>query len=397
MLINKQITGSKPIKIGLIINPFAGLGGEAALKGSDGESIRQQALEYHENSLKSPSRAERFLFEINRLLCKPNSSVTSEQRPFQWYCLSGDLGETPLIQQGIKPIVSAHKHSHTHEDTLHAVQYFLQEQTDLIVFVGGDGTARDVLDGVGDENTRIMCLGVPAGVKMQSAVFAITPESAAQIIAQWCHGELNTVALQDVRDIDEEALRNHKIRSKYYGAMHTLSSPQFLQRLKQSGIEQDDLVLDDIADHLDELLEEGHTLLVGPGSTTAYFMQRNGFTNTLVGFDAVNREGVLSNDLTGKQCLDLFNQHKKLKLVITPTGQQGFLLGRGNQQLNEAFLSQLPKEQMCIISTKSKLNDIAAGCLQIDTANIALNKKLSGFYPIVTAYQETVIYPVGNV
>lgn len=393
----KKNASSKKIKIGLVVNPYAGLGGEAALKGTDGVDVRQQALDYHHQTLRSPKRVERFLNALVQLPCQ--TSETAERATIadiEWYCLPNDLGESALKEQGIIPKVLSYQAFNTSQDTLQAVQYFMQSKVDLIVFAGGDGTARDVLDALGDENTNALSIGIPAGVKMQSAVFAITPEMAAQILHQWLQGELNTVALQDVRDIDESALRDNKIRSKYYGAMHTLASPQFLQRLKQSGIEQDDLVLDDIADHLDELLDEGFTLLIGPGSTTAHFMQRQGLKNTLVGFDALNKDGLIGTDLTGQQCQKLLESHAHFKLVITPTGQQGFLIGRGNQQLTEHFLSYIKKEQICIISTKNKLNEISDRQLHIDTNNLELDEKLSGFYPIVTAYQETVIYPVGK-
>ncbi len=386
----------RTIKIGLIVNPFAGLGGEAALKGSDTYTVRQQALDYHKGMLKSPVRVARFLQSLQAKLPPINVQGRSIQTLIEWYCLPGLLGQEQLSNAGFKAKVYEYGAMSSYKDTQQAVRYFLNERVDLIVFAGGDGTARDVLDSVGDQNPEVLCVGVPAGVKMQSGVFAITPESAAQILSQWVSGELNSVAFQDVRDIDEAALRKNKVRSKYYGAMQTLSSPQYLQRLKQSGIENNELVLDDIADHLDGLLSEGYTLLVGPGSTMDYFMRRNNFKNTLVGFDAVDLNGVVGCDLNAEQCSRLLSLEDKLILVITPTGQQGFLWGRGNQQLSDTFLRAINKGNICIVSTKEKLNALQGRSLQVDTSSIELNEQLSGFYPIITAYQESVVYPVGN-
>ena len=383
----------KPVSIGLIINPYAGLGGEAALKGSDGDDIRQQALSYHHDQLRSPQRATRFAQALNQLLQVQGGASC------QWHCLPNLLGENVLRESGFDPHIISYAPINRVDDTRFAINEFLNLNVDLIVFVGGDGTARDVLDVIADQSpdsASTLCLGVPAGVKMQSGVFAITPEAAANIIAQWLQGELNTVAEQDVRDIDENALRNNTVRSRYYGGMNTLSSPQFLQRLKQSGVEHDELVLDEIADQLDELLDEGYTLLLGPGSTTAHFMQRQSFTNTLVGFDAVNNNGVIANNLNGRQCLALLQGSPQFKLILSPTGQQGFLLGRGNQQLTSEFLFAVRKEQMIIASTKKKLLELQGQSLRLDTNNTQLNQHLSGFYSVLTAYQETVIYPVGN-
>ena len=385
----------KEWRIGFIVNPYAGIGGEAALKGSDGELIRQQALAYSQDKLRSPTRAKRFIDHFNQFHPIDSSAIT-----ITWFTGPNGLGETAFAQQE-NINVQAININHSAEDTKAVAAKCLDENLDLLLFVGGDGTARDVLDTLKQAkpstvNLDQLCLGIPAGVKMQSGVFAVSPEAAAEMLAQLLQGELNSVALQDVRDIDEFALRENRLRSKFYGEMNTLSSPYFLQHLKQGGIESDELVLDEIADHLQDVMDEGYTLLLGPGSTTAYFMQRLGLKNTLVGFDAVANGELLQQDLNAKDCLALQKSEPQLKVVISPTAQQGFFLGRGNQQLSAEFITKLDKNKWLIVSTKEKLLGLKKQPLLLDTNDPQLDKALSGLYPIITAYKETVLYPVST-
>ena len=274
----------------------------------------------------------------------------------------------------------------------------LEQPIDILVFSGGDGTARDVFDIVGKQ---LPCLGLPSGVKMQSGVFAITPEAAAEVIKGLLHGELVSVCEQDVRDIDELALRQGRVRSQYYGELLVPSEPRYIQQMKQGSIEDDAWVHDDIAHELERIMQESMNdnyplMLIGPGRTTAHFMQSLTLTNTLVGFDAVINGRLIQNDLTAKDLLALQQKYKQLRLVISPTGQQGMLIGRGNQQLTPAFLSQLQSHQWLIVASKAKLKSLAGRALLVDSNDVKLDRQLCGLYRVIMGLNDSVLYPVNT-
>jgi len=396
------------ITIAFIVNPYAGLGGEAGLKGSDGEEIRQQALHYHGHqpasqaldNLPCEKRVVRFLQALNHGLEQRLEQVTTQSstRKLNFFTGPGKLGAMQLAAAGFEHLQNLHKADfvtdNSAQDTKQLVRSALEHSVDLIVFAGGDGTARDVLDVVGDENPNVLCLGVPAGVKMQSAVFAISPEAAAQVLLAWRAGELPGVAMQDVRDLDEAALRNNQVRSSYYGALNVLAAPRFLQHLKMGGFEQDELVLDEIAEHIIALQDDAVPMLMGPGSTIAHIMAQLGLANTLVGFDLVVAGELVASDLNAKACEQALIDYPELHIVLTPTGQQGFLLGRGNQQISPQVIATLDKSRWLIVATKEKLASLAGRPLLVDTNDLAINAEFAGWYSVISAFEETVLYPV---
>lgn len=384
---NKTI-GKQRLRVGFLLNPYAGIGGEAGLKGSDGADIREKALHYS-SSLRSPGRAQRFL-----------AALGENRFVIDWYAGKGMMGEVILRNHGVQPVACPVFHGSgpalagdatTAADTRETARFFLQENVDLLLFVGGDGTARDVLDII---HTAILSLGIPAGVKMQSGVFALSPEAAAEIVTGMIESDLLGVAEQDVRDIDEAALREGRVRSCYYGSMCVPAAPMYLQHLKQGGIEDERSALEEIAAHLTEIMEEGHLMLAGPGRTVAYWMETLGLSNTLVGFDAVLEGRVIQSDLNASDVVALQSRYPGMRLVLSPTGQQGMLIGRGNQQLTPLFLRQLPKAHWLIVATKNKLAALQGKPLIVDSNDYALDQLLCGLYNIISAYHYQVLYPV---
>lgn len=371
---------NKRFCLALIVNPYAGIGGEAALKGSDGQA--EQALAYS-NELRTPKRTQRFLQALGD--CLPAIDfITAE----------GLMGQDVLEQENAHIVAIAKVEQPSKAgDSKRVAQELAQHKPDLLVFVGGDGTARDMVDSIG---LTVPALGVPGGVKMQSAVFAISPEAAAEVVKQMIQGDLVQVSERDVRDIDEEALRAGRVRSQYYGSLLVPEQAQWIQAVKEGGREDESLVAEDIADYLSEIMTEQQKLMiVGPGSTTATWLEKLGVDYTLVGFDAVLDGELIQKDLTARDILALLESYPDALVVITPTGNQGFLLGRGNQQLNVDVLKRLDKSQFLIIASQSKLRALEQRPLLIDSNDRELDKTLAGFYPVITAWQQQILYPVG--
>ena len=167
--------------IGFLINPIAGMGGRVGLKGTDGVATEAARLGAEPTA---NARALEMLDAFKRLL---------DGAPFplaiDWLTADGDMGSSALQTAGFAVVKVVHKPSAnpTVIDTQTAVDKFLAASVDLVLFCGGDGTARDICS-VTDEKTPV--LGIPAGVKMYSGVFGITPAHTAKLLLRYLTKEI---------------------------------------------------------------------------------------------------------------------------------------------------------------------------------------------------------------
>lgn len=373
------------LTLGLIINPFAGIGGSVALKGSDGAAIVEEALA-RGAQLKSGDRT-RLALEVLLPLKDTIKIITCPGT------MGEDLVASMDFQYEILPTVTdSNQSNHTSaEDTKKAATQLLKQRVDIILFAGGDGTARDICSAVSD---NIPVLGIPAGVKIHSAVYAVTPKAAGEVVAQLARGELIDVKSHDVRDIDEEAFRNNIVRAKLYGEMRVPQAGQFVQSVKQGGVEVEELVLQDIAADIVQSMEDDVVYLIGSGKTTLAIMDELLLDNTLLGIDAVYNHQLLQADVNEQDILTLLEKYP-CKAVISIIGGQGHIIGRGNQQLSAAVLKKLGKENLQVISTKAKISALAGRPLIVDSGDNALDESFVGTIEVTTGYQDQIIYPVG--
>jgi len=369
------------LTLGLIINPFAGIGGSVGLKGSDGPEVVAEAFARGAEQ-KSNQRAA-IALEV----------FSSLQDQIRIVTCPDQMGEGLVKQFGFdyELLADIHTGQTSAQDTRHAAQQLLEQQVDIILFAGGDGTARDICAVVED---HIPVLGIPAGVKIHSAVYAVTPKAAGEVIAMLARGELVDIKTNDVRDIDEEAFRNDIVRAKLYGEMRVPQAGQFVQSVKQGGVEVEELVLQDIASDIVQHMEDDVLYLIGSGKTTKAIMDELYLDNTLLGIDAVLNQQLIQADVGEQQILELLNQYPA-KVVISIIGGQGHIIGRGNQQLSAKVLKKLGKENLMVISTKAKISDLEGRPLIVDSGDQQLDENFSGTMEIITGYQDRIIYPVG--
>ena len=372
------------LHIGLVVNPIAGLGGSLGLKGSDGQALRErfEALSAEQRH-RSLDRVERAL----RPLVQAGDRVTFST----W---GGDMGAEVLSQLGLAHVVLGEAASKVSlpDDTREAVRALRKQQVDLILFAGGDGTARDVFDVIGGQ---FPVLGIPAGVKMHSGVFAVSPEAAGELLLQLVRGGLVGLVSREVRDIDEEAFRHDKVRSRFYGEMLVPGEGRYLQHTKVGGRESPELVADDIADWLAEHMEAGRTYLVGPGSTTAGIMDRLGLANTLLGVDVVRDSQLIASDADEATLLEVLELAPgEATIVVTVIGGQGNVFGRGNQQFSPEVIRKVGVDNVMIVAAKSKITALEGRPLLVDTNDPELDKQLSGWHPIITGYDDRILYRI---
>jgi predicted polyphosphate/ATP-dependent NAD kinase len=275
-------------------------------------------------------------------------------------------------------------------DTRAAASELVRHGVDLLVFAGGDGTARDVFDALGSD---FPVLGIPAGVKMHSGVFAVSPEAAGELLLQLVQGGLVGLTDREVRDIDEEAFRHDQVRSRYYGDMQVPGEGRFLQHTKVGGRESTELVAAEIASWIAESMEPGRLYLVGPGSTTAAIMEELGLDNTLLGVDVVRDRELLAADADEATLLEQLRDHAgPATIVVTVIGGQGHLFGRGNQQFSPAVIRAVGQANLMIVAAKSKITGLEGRPLLVDTNDAQLDRELSGYYPVITGYEDRILY-----
>jgi predicted polyphosphate/ATP-dependent NAD kinase len=230
---------------------------------------------------------------------------------------------------------------------------------------------------------------------MHSGVYAVSPESAADIVLALVSGALVELSEQEVRDIDEEAFRAGIVRAQYFGELLVPSIGGFLQHVKSGGREQEALVLVDIADHIIEAMDSETLYIMGPGSTAAAIMAELALDNTLLGFDAVCDSTLQGSDLSALDITALIASHKgPVKAVITVIGGQGHILGRGNQQLTPAVIRQIGRDNFIIIATKTKISQLDGRPLLVDSNDPALDIDWQGYIHVVTGYRDMVMYRV---
>ena len=365
-------------KLGLIINPVAGLGGSVGLKGSDGmveEALARGAVPQAER------RAEVALQELLGI-----------QKTITVYTGLGAMGGDLAARMGFACVVQGgpNEENTTAEDT-RALSRWLQEQgMDLILFVGGDGTARDICTTAGE---TAVFLGVPAGVKIHSPVYARSPATAGRLAALYLQEQVTDVIEDEVLDIDEEQYRQELINTRLYGYLRIPRESDHIQCRKcgSSAAEEDAIAA--IADYVADTMKKDTYYIIGAGTTTRAVMRELELENTLIGVDLVYNYELVANDIYGKQILEHIGD-SPVKLVVTVTGGQGFLFGRGNQQLTPQVLRRVGKENIIILATKEKILKLRGQPLLVDTGDAELDAYLSGYHSVICDYNETIVCKV---
>jgi len=368
------------------VNPYAGIGGSVGLKGSDGELIRAEAFARGAQQ-RAPARMQCCL-----------EMLQGFRDRLEVYAYTGDMGQSAVIAAGFhcNLVGASTAEPSSSQDTINAAAALVEEKVDLILFAGGDGTARNIADALEQlgANQQVV-LGVPSGVKMHSGVYANTPEAAGEILRCLLEGQLVNVQSGEVRDIDEDAFRAGKVKTRLYSHMQAPQLPQFLQQVKNSGAHQDEMVKLDIANYLADNLEDDVLYIVGPGSTTQVFMEQLGLQGTLLGVDLVVNRDLLAADVSAQQLRDYMDQYANVRLIITAIGGQGHIIGRGNQQLAPDLLKKIPRAYIQIIATKEKILSLRGRPLLVDSNDPQFDKSFSGYQSVLVGYDEFILYPIG--
>jgi predicted polyphosphate/ATP-dependent NAD kinase len=355
-------------RIGFLVNPIAGMGGPVGLKGTDG--LAEEAI-----AMGARPRAMERARACLDLLSKERDAIL-------FFTASGSMGESCLEECGLdyKVVYSALPVTSS-KDTIRTCQAFLDEGVDLILFCGGDGTARDVAGIAG--STPI--LAIPAGVKMHSGVFAASPQAAADLVMRFLNGELN-LRDTEIVDVDEELYRAGILQTKLYALAKTPYLPVLVaERKRIYSSDQEDEFKDQIALFASEFMQDGSAYIIGAGTTTSRIADILGLEKTLLGVDVVKDGRLMIMDASEQDLLTLLDRETRVMIIISPIGAQGFILGRGNQQLSAEVIRRVGINKLIIISTPHKLAEIPY--LLVDTGDEDLDESLAGKRQVVTGYR----------
>lgn len=346
------------------------------MKGTDGKDILADAVA-RGATRQSPERVVRALRGL------------SHEGEFRFMTCSGEMGKEELDRAGIDSVVVHDARPETtKEDTIAAVHAFVRKGVDIVIFAGGDGTARDVMETV---NEAVPILGIPTGVKMHSAVFLNSPEDLPRVLEEFADTQATKDA--EVMDIDEACFRTGILRAKLFGIAKVPDVGSHLQLGKteyhSGGADEEAL---EIGQYMADQMEETVAYIIGPGSTTARIGEVLGQTKTLLGIDVFLDRRLVVRDASEGDLLEFLKRHTRCKIVVTPIGAQGFFLGRGNQQISAAVIKAVGTENIVVLATPSKLKDTPV--LRVDTGDPELDLMLRGRMKVVTGYRRRRMVPV---
>lgn len=362
--------------LGLIVNPIAGIAGKYAFKGSDDPKLVQRAIELGAKPI-SPGRAKEALS-----ILKPVKNV------LRLLTFPSIMGEDVARESGFKPEVVGEISSSvtTSEDTKKAAKIMVESGVALILYAGGDGTTVDILEAIDQE---VPILGIPSGVKVWSATFATNPKTAGLITLRYLWDEL-PVREAEVMDVDEASFRKNELHVELKGYAITPYESQYLQGSKWVSPHTTDEIEDQkaIARNVVENLEPNTVYVIGPGTTCKVVTDLLGLNKTLLGVDLVQDGRIIAKDANEQEILKTI-ENKKSKMIVTPIGRQGFIFGRGNQQISADVIKKVGTDNIIVIATPYKLSTIPI--LRVDTNSPELDEKLIGYIRVITGYHQITI------
>jgi predicted polyphosphate/ATP-dependent NAD kinase len=367
-------------KVGLIINPIAGMGGRVGLKGTDGPDILRKALKLGAIPVAQDRTAEAL-----KLMLPLKDS-------FALFTGAKNMGEETALRCGFHPhvIYGISSSSTSARDTQKTARAMRDDGMDILLFAGGDGTARDVFEAIGD---TIVVLGIPTGVKVHSAVFARNPTAAGELCALYLQDQAKKVRDAEVMDINEKDFRKGILSAKLYGYLKIPYRSRYVQRLKSGSSPDEKYAQEAIAASIVASMEDAYHYIIGPGTTTRAIMERLKLDYSLLGIDIVYQKKLVGKDLNEAQILRKIRGRQN-KLILTPVGGQGYLLGRGNQQLSPEVIANVGKKNILIVATLHKIHSLKGQPLLVDTGDQETDRLLSDYFRVFTGYSESIIYRV---
>lgn len=363
------------LRVGLIVNALAGIGGPAAMRGSDGMADQALELGVLPQSVARATQALSALQEFGAELTIITGSGS----------LGADAARAASLCCEVVYLLPARGSA---EDTATLARRLMLMQVDLLLFAGGDGTARDVAESVGD---AFPVLGIPAGVKMYSGVFATTPAAAGTLAVRFLRSHARHVCQCEVMDLDENDLRCDRIEPSLFGYVASPEDPRLLQGKKVRSLAGDAVQAQAIAANVVETMEPDQMYLIGPGSTTWAVKQALKGKASLLSVDAYVGGELVLHDATAAALLEL-TTGRPSRILVTCIGGQGHIFGRGNQQFSAEMVRRVGRKGVSVLATPSKLISLAGRPFIADMGDAAAAVEMTGYVEVINGYRSKALY-----
>jgi predicted polyphosphate/ATP-dependent NAD kinase len=358
----------------VIVNPIAGMGGRVGLKGTDGAETLARAPALGATPMAATRGAEALA-----LLTPQAARLTVIAPP-------GAHGADAVAAAGLAPqaLAGMPDLAGDRADTVAAATAMLRAGVELILFAGGDGTARDLVGVIG---TQLPLLGVPTGVKMHSAVFGLSPRAAGRCAAAFLGPDGAAMRLREaeVMDIDEAALRQGRVNARLHGLAHVPEARCQMQASKAGARPDDAAALDALSRVIVREWPEDRLMILGCGTTARRVRRAIGFEGTLLGVDVALGGRPIALDVTEAQLLRLLDRTDNAGIIASVTGGQGFLFGRGNQQISAEVIRRVGRDRIMVVTGAAKLATLDPPALHVDTGSAEVDAMLAGYIHIHTA------------
>jgi predicted polyphosphate/ATP-dependent NAD kinase len=369
-------------RLGLIVNPIAGMGGRLGLKGTDGESIQRICREAGAQA-EAPGRAREALRQLEPI--RDSLQVLTYPR---------DMGEHEARSAGLatQVIGTLEGERTTSMDTRRAACDLADAGVDLLLFAGGDGTARDLQVAVAEAT---VVLGIPAGVKIHSAVFATTPRAAGQLALLYLKGGIRRLKEAEVMDIDEKAFRDGRVSAELFGYLRIPYEEHLVQGMKAGRSRSEEADLELLSHYVLDHMQPGVLFILGSGTTMRRIKDRLGPGGTLLGVDVALDHKLIATDVNEQGLLELLDG-RPARIVVTVIGGQGYLFGRGNQQISPRVIRRVGRDNIQVVATRDKVIPLTGRPLLVDTGDPEVDAQLSGYIRVTTGYFEQFMFPVSS-
>jgi predicted polyphosphate/ATP-dependent NAD kinase len=358
-------------KIGFLVNPAAGMGGSVGLKGTDGELF--SAAQKMGARPVSPERAVDFL------------KLLPEIKDLLFLVAPGVMGTDYMVDsKNAFQTLGVLNQITCREDTIRLSGMMMEQGAELIVFFGGDGTARDLFEVIG---LKIPVIAVPCGVKVFSGIFTHNPHAAVEALKYYL--EKGTLTDGEVLDINEDDYRQNILNSKLFGYLKIPAAQEFIQNSKEPALDMDDVQdnYDAIAEWINEIIHSDMLYFLGPGTTVKAITDSMGLQKTLLGIDASFNGTLIGEDLNETGIKQLLLRYPKRKIILTPIGGNGYIFGRGNKQFTPSVLWEIGLDNIMVVASSKKLKAIQS--LRVDTGDELMDENLRGYIEVIAGFHES--------